>query len=91
MIANGAFLAGLIAVPALLLWLGHHLRDRSRAQRRAFWGGVIGHSIAMVVALIALHYPAVLWSSEPRIVAALWSMLLGGVAGAIIGGVMGRR
>ncbi|HEX6135435.1 MAG TPA: hypothetical protein VFZ24_15805 [Longimicrobiales bacterium] len=82
---RAAFLIGLLVVPTLLLWLGHRLRDRSPAQRRAFWGGVIGHTIALIVALALLHYPPVLWTSDLREAVALGVMLAGGAGGAAVG------
>jgi hypothetical protein len=85
-----AFLAGAVAVPALLLWLGHRLRDRGRAQRGAFWGGVIGHSIAMVVTLVAMHWPPVIWQGGARTTLVFWSMLLGGTLGAAVGALKNR-
>lgn len=91
MIARAAFLIGLFAVPALLLALGHRLRARTPAQRRAFWGGVIGHTAAMLVAVVALHYPPVVWSDDARGLVALWAMLLGGAGGAVLGAMSPRR
>ncbi|HEX2167399.1 MAG TPA: hypothetical protein VHG09_09240 [Longimicrobiales bacterium] len=84
---RAAFLIGLLVVPALLLWLGHRLRDRSPAQRGAFWGGVIGHTIAIIVAVTLLHYPPVMWTGEIRAAIAMWVMLLGALAGAAMGAV----
>ena len=46
-----ALLLGLFGAPAILLWLGHRLRDRTARQRGAFWGGAIGHSVAIVVVM----------------------------------------
>lgn len=83
-------LVGLLIVPGVLLWLGHRLRDRSPAQRGAFWGGVIGHTLAMLIGLVALQFPPVLWSGDVRTVLAFWLMLLGGAAGALIGAVRAR-
>ena len=83
--ARLAFLVGLLIVPALLLWLGHRLRDRSPAQRGAFWGGVIGHTVAIIVAVTLLHYPPVMWTGEVRAAIAMWVMLLGAAAGAAAG------
>jgi NAD/NADP transhydrogenase beta subunit len=77
-----ALVAGLFLVPLALLVLGHRLRERTPAQRGAFWGGVIGHSIALLVAVTAMHAPPVLWESSTRIAAAFWSMLAGAVVGA---------
>jgi len=87
---NTALLLGLVVVPTLLLWLGHRLRDRTATQKGAFWGGVIGHSIALLVAIYALHMPAVVWTGGPREMLAFWSMLLGGAVGALIGGMRAR-
>jgi uncharacterized membrane protein YkvI len=89
--AQAAFLAGLLVVPSLLLWLGHRLRDRSPAQRGAFWGGVIGHSIAILIAVSALHYPPVLWTSDVRVAIAFWVMVAGGAVGAAVGALRARR
>jgi hypothetical protein len=87
-----ALLLGLFVVPLLLLILGHRLRDRGRRQRAIFWGGVLGHTAAMLASTAALHYPPVLWSSQTRVVIAFWMMLLGGVAGAAVGALLrGRR
>lgn len=83
--ARVAFLLGLLVVPVVLLWLGHRLRDRSPAQRGAFWGGVIGHTAAIIIAITLLHYPPVLWTGEVRAGIAMWIMLLGAVAGAVAG------
>jgi hypothetical protein len=88
--ARAAFLIGAFIVPVVLLWLGHRLRDRSPAQRGAFWGGLVGHSIAIVVALAALHYPPVLWQGGTRATLVFWSMLLGGALGAAVGALRAR-
>lgn len=83
--AQLAFVLGLLVVPGVLLWLGHRLRDRSPAQRGAFWGGVVGHTAAIVVAVTLLHYPPVMWTDPVRSAIAMWVMLLGGAAGAAVG------
>lgn len=89
--ANLALLFGLFVFPAWLLWLGHRLRDRTATQKGAFWGGVIGHTVAIIVALLSLHVPGVVWTDGPRVLLAFWSLLLGGVLGALAGGVRARR
>jgi hypothetical protein len=91
LMAGIALLLGLFVVPLALLAAGHRLRERSARVRGAFWGGVIGHSTAVVIAVTAMHYPPVLWTGEVRTALALWSMLLGGVLGMILGGVRGAR
>jgi hypothetical protein len=85
-----ALLGGLFGVPAVLLWLGHRLRDRSPVEHGAFWGGVIGHSVALVVALAALHYPPVLWTGPVRMMIVFWIMIAGAAAGALMGAVRAR-
>lgn len=90
MLGRWALLLGLFIVPAILLWLGHRPRNRTPVQRGAFWGGVTGHGIALLVALWALHFPPVLWTGGPRVVFAFWAMLLGGAVGALIGALRAR-
>jgi len=89
--ARLALLLGLFIVPLFLLALGHRLRDGGPQHRAAFWGGVIGHTVAMVVSITALHYPPVLWSTQTRVLIAFWLMLLGGVAGVAAGALLGAR
>jgi hypothetical protein len=88
--ARLAFLTGLLIVPCVLLWLGHRLRDRSPAQRGAFWGGVAGHTIAIIIAITLLHYPPQLWTGAVRSALAMWVMLLGAAVGAAFGAVRGH-
>jgi hypothetical protein len=90
-VTNVVLLIGFFVVPLALLALGHRLRERSVRQRGAFWGGVIGHSLALLAAITALHYPAVLWTSQARTFVAFWLMFIGGVAGALIGAAVGLR
>lgn len=88
-----AFLVGLFVVPALLLALGQRLRRRRALWRRVFWGGVIGHSAALLVTLAAAHLPPVVWTGGPawREVAVYWSLLLGAAVGAGIGAALPER
>lgn len=89
-IGRYALVIGLLVVPAVLVWLGHRLRDRTPAQRGAFWGGVIGHTLALLVALLALHFPPVLWSGGVRSLIAFWLMIIGAAAGALVGALRAR-
>ena len=90
---NLALLMGLFVVPALLLALGHRLRRRPPFWRRVFWGGVIGHSLAILVMLTATMYPPVVWEGglRARDVAVHWSMVLGAVMGGVIGAALPAR
>jgi protein-S-isoprenylcysteine O-methyltransferase Ste14 len=88
--ARLALLVGFFVVPTILLMIGHRLRERTPRQRGAFWGGIVGHSIALLVAIGALHYPPVIWTTDVRIAIGFWSMLLGGAVGAAIGALRAR-
>jgi hypothetical protein len=90
---NWALLVGLFVVPALLVALGHRLRRRPLFWRRVFWGGVIGHSIAIFLMLTAALYPPVAWEGGPRTrdAAVHWSLVLGAVVGGVIGAALPAR
>lgn len=81
-----AMLLGVFAVPALLLWAGHRLRRRSARWRRAFWGGVIGHIIALVVGSTAAMITPAAWDAGDtwRGLLGLWSFLLLPALGAAV-------
>ncbi|HEX5870246.1 MAG TPA: hypothetical protein VFY65_07525, partial [Longimicrobium sp.] len=86
-----ALVIGLFVVPALLLWLGHRLRRQTAARRRIFWGATLGYVLGLLVTLVAIHYPAVLWTGGGwRTALVHWGMIVGAVLGAGIGGVMRR-
>jgi hypothetical protein len=88
-----AMLVGLFLVPTWLLAVGHHWRKRSERMKGAFWGGVVGHSTAALVACIAALYHPQLWTEANVIrgLLGLWLMLLGGLAGMAIGALIRSR
>ncbi len=88
-----ALLMGLFVVPAVLLAIGHRLRRRPPFWRRVFWGGVIGHSIAVLVMLAVTVYPPVVWEGglRARDVAVHWAMVLGGIVGGVIAAALAAR
>jgi hypothetical protein len=90
---NWALLMGLFVVPALLVALGHRLRRRPPFWRRVFWGGVIGHSIAILVMLTVTMAPPVAWEGGPRLrdAAVHWSTVLGAVVGSMIAAALPAR
>ena len=90
---NWALLMGLVVVPALLLALGHRLRRRPPLWRRVFWGGVAGHSIAILVMLTVTLTPPVAWEGGPRLRDATvhWSLVVGAVAGGAIAAALPAR
>lgn len=73
-----ALLAGLFGVPLLLLIWGHRLREHSPRQRRAFWGAVAGHCVAVIIAVSFGIFPAEEWSATDRARGffGLWALLL---------------
>ena len=82
-----ALLLGAFVIPGVLLWLGHRLRRRTPRWRAAFWGGLAGHLIALVVGSIAAMKPAAHWSPDDTLRGALgfWSFLVLPIVGAVIG------
>ena len=93
MMGRMALLIGLFAVPAFLLWAGHHWRHRSARVRGAFWGGLVAHSVAALVATAAGLYRPAEWASDDvlRGFLGFWSMLVFFLVGAAIGAVLSSR
>ena len=93
MMGRIALLLGLFAAPLFLLWAGHHWRYRSAAVRGAFWGGLIAHTVAALLATIAGLYRPAEWAPTDtwRGFLGLWSMLVLFAIGAAIGAVIGAR
>jgi hypothetical protein len=85
-------LVGVFLVPAALLWAGHRLRRRSPRWRRGFWGALIGHVTALVVASIAGMTPPEEWASTDmmRGLLAYWSFVLFPAVGALLAVVTNR-
>lgn len=81
------FIAGLFLVPIALLIVAHRLRRRSSRTRAAFWGAIVGHIAAAVLAVTWGMIPAETLTSQEtaRGVASLWSLLLLPLIGAFIG------
>lgn len=86
-----ALLLGLYGLPVVLLSWGHRLRRLPPRSRRAFWGAVIGHCCAGVLALVAAMYLPEEWTANDRIrgFLGLWALLLLPVAGAAVGALQG--
>ena len=86
------FLIGLFGVPLALLRWGHGLRKHPPRYRRAFWGAVIGHCVAAILAVTLGMIPPETWTSEETVRGffGLWSLLLLPVAGAITGALTYR-
>jgi len=72
------FLVGLYVVPLGLLAWGHRLRRLSARQRRAFWGAIIGHCVAGILALAFGMLPPEEWSDASllRGFFGFWALLL---------------
>ena len=84
------FLIGLYVLPLGLLWLGHHLKRRSQRAKSVFWGAVIGHCIAGVLALVAGMMLPEEWTAQERMrgFLGLWSLLIFPLAGGVAGALM---
>lgn len=87
-----AMLLGAFGVPAALLWAGHRFRKRSPRRRAAFWGGVVGHIIAIVIGSIAAMTPAATWAPTDvwRGAIGFWSFALLPLAGAVVGALRAK-
>lgn len=87
-----ALLIGLFLVPALLLALGNRLRRRTPLWRRVFWGGVAGHTLALVVTVTAALWPPVWWHEGPfwRDAAVHWTLVFGALLGAALAAAFRR-
>ena len=81
------FLVGLFGVPLALLAYGHRLRRRNPRGRSAFWGAVLGHVVALVLAVVLGMIPPEAWASEEtfRGFIGLWSFLVFPALGAVAG------
>ncbi len=81
-----ALLVGLFVVPLVALAIGFKFRRRSTRARAIFWGAVIGHSVATLLASVAAIWPprAPGPDDAARGAIILWTLFGGGVAGALI-------
>ena len=87
-----AFLLGLYVLPLVLLWMGHHLKRRSPRTKGAFWGAVIGHCVAGIVALVAGMMVPEEWTAQEQLrgFLGLWALLIFPVAGGLTGALTAR-
>ena len=88
-----ALLLGIFGVPMVLLWAGHRMRRRSARWHAAFWGGIAGHLLALIVGSVAAMTPAEQWAPADvwRGALGLWSFLVLPTIGAAIGVVRAGR
>lgn len=86
-------LLGLFAVPLFLLWAGHRWRHTTRRMRGAFWGGIIAHTIAALLATAAGVFWPLEWDATDgwRGFFGFWSMLVLFILGALIGALVNDR
>ena len=87
------FLVGLFGVPGVLVGYSHQLRKRSPRARDVFWGAVVGHCVAAVLAVTFGMIPPEEWTKGDivRGFAGLWSLLVLPLAGALIGAFQSFR
>jgi uncharacterized membrane protein HdeD (DUF308 family) len=85
-------LAGLFAIPAGLLWLGHRLKRRPPRHRSAFWGALWGYFISGLLALYAGMSPPASWGPADAMRGWLGygSLVLLRLVGGLIGLLRGR-
>ena len=93
MIGRLAMLLGLFAAPVFLLWAGHHWRHTGARVRGAFWGGIIAHTVAALLATaVGIIWPFA-WDATDRWRGFLgfWGMLVFFLIGAGIGALVNGR
>ena len=85
-----ALLLGLFAVPAALLYAGHHLRRKARWVHFVFWGSLAGHTTLAVIALWYSMVPAAEWGPGDTVrgFAGFYGMLAGGIVGALVAWIL---
>ena len=88
-----AFLVGLFGVPLVLLRGGHRLRRRSPRAQSMFWGAIVGHCVAGVLAIVFGMIPPEAWTADERLrgFAGLWSLLALPLGGALVGAAAARK
>lgn len=86
--AHVLLLAGIFVPPLVLLGTGHAYRHRSRATRGAFWGGVGGYSVGLVLTAVAMLVPAVDWTGGSLLRESI--VHAGPLAGFLLGVGVGR-
>lgn len=86
-------LAGVFVPPLLMLAMGHSYRHRTPPARSAFWGGVVGYGVGVIVTVIAMLVPAVAWGGGPvlRAFVVHGALLAGSVVGMAAGWAKGAR
>jgi hypothetical protein len=81
------FVLGLFGVPLALLVAGHRIKRSPRSRQRAFWGGVMGHLVALVLAMYASLAPPIGWlpGDTLRGVLGVWSLVVLPLVGVLVG------
>lgn len=85
-----AFVVGLYAVPLILLAGGHRLRRLTPRRRRAFWGAIVGHCVAALLALVVGMFPPESWTEASRVrgFLGLWALLLLPIVGGAVAALL---
>lgn len=88
--AQAVLLAGIFLPPVILLAVGHAYRHRSTTVRGAFWGGVLGYGVGVVVTAAALLAPTVGWTGGSPLRALLihGTLLAASALGMAVGGAL---
>lgn len=83
-------LAGVFVPPLLMLAMGHSYRHRTSAARSAFWGGVVGYGVGVLLTVAAMLLPTVAWAGAREVIVH-GSLLAGGLLGMAAGWALGGR
>lgn len=85
-------LLGIFGVPLALLVKTQRFRDLGARMRGAFWGGVIGYAVGILVWGLFTIAPAVMWDPGTARLAGVILPLFGfGVVGIGVGALIGKE
>ncbi len=89
---GAVLLAGIFGMPVALLVNSQRFRRLGRRMRGAFWGGLIGYAVGILVWGLATIAPAQMWDpGSVRVAAIVLTLVLFGSAGFALGALVGKQ
>ncbi len=89
---GAVLLLGIFGLPLVLLVKTQRFRDLGTRLRGAFWGGVIGYLVGLLLWTGALLLPQVMWDpGSARLAGVVLPLLMCGIVGIAIGALIGRE
>ncbi len=89
---GAVLLLGIFGFPLVLLVKTQRFRDLGKRLRGAFWGGVAGYMVGLVIWSAALMLPLVMWDpGSARLAGVVLPLLACGTVGVGVGALIGRE